>query len=302
MAVDHDRITMSLRETQASAVTRAIASPADPASRLRVIAWLAGNLARDQVGGLVASPFDPPDAAAAAPSPLPSLPANETPPAAAPQDLAPPPFASPVATVTAQIDPKAARPARWTIGAAAGFGVSSYQTAHVLRQSIFGSWNFTNAAPDIYRSGGTVWRVEARRRGEGTRLFTGLALEGAGNGSEPQVYPGLSEILGAMALVGSAWQLARWSLEADLGAGIDLAERGESVYANTISTSPNGERLYTTSYGSVLRPGLFASASFAAAHPVGDVLDAVATLDVHQSLVDEYDGYFALTLGIRCRL
>ena len=45
---------MSLRAGATPVVSRTIAAPADRPGRLRSIAWLAGNLVRDQVGPIVA--------------------------------------------------------------------------------------------------------------------------------------------------------------------------------------------------------------------------------------------------------
>ncbi len=54
VALDRDRIAMSLRTSDAAPVARSIPSPPEHAARLRAIAWLAGNLARDQVSPILA--------------------------------------------------------------------------------------------------------------------------------------------------------------------------------------------------------------------------------------------------------
>ena len=54
VAFDRDRIAMSLRTNDATPIVRDIPAPTDRAARLRAIAWLAGNLARDQVTPIVA--------------------------------------------------------------------------------------------------------------------------------------------------------------------------------------------------------------------------------------------------------
>lgn len=301
VAVDRDRVTMSLRESQASAVTRAIASPADPAARLRVIAWLAGNLARDQVSGLTASPPEPQaPSVSTETAPSASFPGVETPAPAAPVPpaLKPPPFTAPTAELTVHAESEQTSPAAWTIGAAAGPAFSTYATGRALH-SIVGEGNFTDTAPDIYYGRGTLWRIEARHNPAGSRMFSGLGLEGVAGSDFPPDIGFVSEVIGARAFVGWVRQWGRWSLGYDLGAGLDLTERMAASYT---LTSSSVRMQPTVTYGTSLRPGLFAAAGVAAAHPLGDVLDAVLTLDVHQSVVDENDGYFALTLGLRYRL
>ncbi len=47
VALDRDRIAMSLRTSDAAPIARSIPAPPEHAARLRAIAWLAGNLARE---------------------------------------------------------------------------------------------------------------------------------------------------------------------------------------------------------------------------------------------------------------
>ena len=54
VAFDRERIAVSLRTPDAAPIARSIPAPPERAARLRAIAWLAGNLARDQVSPLVA--------------------------------------------------------------------------------------------------------------------------------------------------------------------------------------------------------------------------------------------------------
>ncbi|HTB60275.1 MAG TPA: hypothetical protein VLC06_20535, partial [Polyangia bacterium] len=144
VALDRDRIAMSLRTGDGAPVGRVIPAPAEHAARLRAIAWLAGNLARDQVTPILAEGENAPSA----PTPIePLLPsANPGTDAAAPAPatgslIEPPRFEVPAAMVTAHVDPERAHQSSWTIGAATGPAISTYGLGHALRQSIFGSWN-----------------------------------------------------------------------------------------------------------------------------------------------------------------
>ena len=82
VALDHERIAMSLRTNDGFPIGRVIPAPAERAARLRAIAWLAGNLARDQVTPIVAAaPIDVPSLATIPPT-APATPATEPPPLA----------------------------------------------------------------------------------------------------------------------------------------------------------------------------------------------------------------------------
>ncbi len=280
VSVDHERITMSLRESTATAVTRAIPSPADRSARLHAITWLAGNLARDQVSGILATP----------PNPLPTPP-TEPPPAVAPE--AQPPAAprpadatlAPDGTTTAAVvatktAPTATEPSGWTIGVAAGPAIGLFWTGFVLSQTILGHRDFAHSYSDIFSGTPTLWRVEARRRNQGSRVFTGLALEGDGT----------VEIAGATAFIGTTRRRGRWGFDALLGAGIDVGERFFSASTRTTTTT------------SELRPGLYGAAGLAVWHPLWDSVEWTASLDTHVSVIDRYDNYLALTLGLRYRL
>ncbi|HVV50102.1 MAG TPA: hypothetical protein VHO06_10620 [Polyangia bacterium] len=293
MALDHQRIAVSLRRPDAAPIARAIPAPTDHAARLRAIAWLAGNLARDQVSPLVAEPLDAPPGSEAAPAPSagaapsPPPPSSALAPADAEASVAPPPFETPAATTVAHAAPQPPRPASWSIGATTGPSISLYGLGHALRQSIFGSWTLKDSLYDVFRDDSAIWRVELRHRAEGSRLFSGIALEGSANDE--------AEIIGATGFVGSTLSLGHFRLEANVGAGIDLGER-----LHVVNEDLDGEPV--TNQYTTLRPGLYAAGSLAVAHPVFDSLDAALSLDAHASVVDEYDGYLAVMIGLRYRL
>ena len=69
VALDRDRIAMSLRASDGTSVVRVIPAPVERGARLRAIAWLAGNLARDESSELVKprAPSPPPKALRPAP-------------------------------------------------------------------------------------------------------------------------------------------------------------------------------------------------------------------------------------------
>ena len=87
VTLDGNDIRLSLREVEGAPLSRTIPLPATRAARLQAIAWLAGNLARNQVSPLVAEPVTPAStptpAPTPAPEPLPTAPPAWSPPAPA---------------------------------------------------------------------------------------------------------------------------------------------------------------------------------------------------------------------------
>jgi hypothetical protein len=287
VALDRERIAMSLRTNDAAPIVRTIPAPSEHAARLRAIAWLAGNLARDQVNPLLATLPDAP------PAPAASTATNTSPPSPpASQSFEPPPFEPTVGTVAAHFDPTPPRRSPWTLGAAAGPAISLYETVHSLRQSIFGSWNASSAEGEVANSATTVWRVELRRRADGSHLFTGLALEGSSINYNSIDF----EIIGAAGFVGSARQLGRWSMETTLGAGIDLGE--QAIQTGTYSAGTG----FTSAISGAIRPSLYATARLTAAHPLFESVAVLLSIDAHVSVIDEFDNYLASMLGLRYNL
>ena len=296
VAFDRDRIAMSLRTNDATPIVREIPAPTDRAARLRAIAWLAGNLARDQVTPILAEVENPPSVpTATVPLPPSASPGTDAAAAAPESSIEPPRFEVPAAMVTAHVDPERAHQSSWTIGAATGPAISTYGLGHALRQSIFGSWNLGNSLYDVFNDYGTIWRVEARHRAADSKLFTGFALEGSTGEGFAQ-----DEIFGGMAFAGSALHLGRWNLEGSLGLGIDLGERTQTVGA--INTFMSGSEVTTVVQDTSLRPSLFAAGGLAVSHPVFESVDLFLALDAHVSTTDEYDGYLASMIGLRYRL
>ena len=93
VALDRDRIAMSLRTSDAAPVARSIPAPPEHAARLRAIAWLAGNLARDQVSPIVAEAAKAPPAASLLQPTSPAAPVAPAPAPPASSGHPPPPTA-----------------------------------------------------------------------------------------------------------------------------------------------------------------------------------------------------------------
>ena len=249
IALDRDRISMSLRANDAVRVARVIPAPAEHAARLRAIVWLAGNLARDQVTPIVAE------------TPLATPPLATIPPAAGlTPDTEPPQLAvitgpgSDVSAISTQArDTRISAPHLWTIGAADG----PTTNFPLCKQPGATGWPTPCAPLSVY---GTAWRLELQRRARSEGFFEGAALEGtAGSTFSPQ-------LIGAAAFVGSSRRLARWTFESTFGVGLELSSIGTSVLTATQSSSSGFVSNITTSPS--LRPALSADGAVAVAHPI----------------------------------
>jgi len=204
VAVDRGEIRMSLRAHTASVVSRVVAAPGDRKARLQSIGWLAGNLARDQVGPMVVAPAPVAVASAEAPPAAPEEPPAAPPPATEPPPLAAsaPPELAPAAVVAAAPALVGASDPTWSLTIGGG------PTA------------FWSAGPEYdlpVWPGVGVWYLELQRRAPARSLILGAALE---------VGPDMANT-GAKSLIGVAardqgelavGELAGWNASKDDGA------------------------------------------------------------------------------------
>jgi hypothetical protein len=283
VAFDRDRIAMSLRTNDAIPVVRDIPTPTDRAARLRAIAWLAGNLARDQVTPIVAD-MD------AEPTPLATIPSMA--PSAATE---PPPLPSPTPTATAVV------PAAPVTPTAAETVATKERVAPAENLNDPYHWSITFAdgpiaaiakawSTPIY---GTGWHLDVQRRSEKNGFLLGAALSGTNGDFAP-------EGIGMLAFVGSASRRGRWSFEASFGAGVDLAL--EPVTSVTATHSSANGFATTATQADAIRPGLLADAGVAVAHPLWQSVDAVVRLGAHLSTIFVDDWFLTTTLGLRYNL
>jgi hypothetical protein len=293
VAFDRDRIAMSLRTNDGIPVVRDIPTPTDRAARLRAIAWLAGNLARDQVTPIVAEgPVEMPSLATIPPAAT-TTPATEPPPISgvAPATAPPEPVSDLTTISTHARAPQISAGHLWTIGAADG-----PTTNFPLCKRPGLGWP-TPCAPfgadsNGNRTYGTAWRLEIQRRSRTEGSFKGAALEGTASGFAPQ-------LIGISAFLGSARRHGQWTFEPTFGAGLELsyAYAGASV-VTSIQSSANGFTSTVTASDS-FRPALSADGALALAHPIAESLDAVLRLGAHVSSGDFSAWFLSVTLGLR---
>ncbi|MDB4981716.1 MAG: hypothetical protein JWM82_2468, partial [Myxococcales bacterium] len=216
VALDRERIVLTLRGRGDRDLTRSVAVPAERAARLRMVAWLAGNLVRDQLASLAL-----PEASPSGPSAS-DVPRPDTSPVPAPKtsSTAPQAFAAsavaPTVVVRAQpIAPSSDSP-RWTFSLVGGpalmFGEPRFPSPGGYVPSGVPSWNVA-AALEVHRHFG-AW-------------FVGGALDSS---------PGSGHPLGVAALGGARAQTGRFGWEASGGAGLEaFGSRSDFVDGRDVS-------------------------------------------------------------------
>lgn len=291
VSVDRERITMSLRATDAAPVTRAIPAPADAGARLHAIAWLAGNLARDQVTGIVTDTTPPASA-------LGSMVALESAPASAPAastaavvETQPPAYQpAAMATLATHAESTASSPAtRWSVGIEAGAVLSVLDL--VSPGSGRGAWASGRVGGGYPVA--TLWRLEMRHFSTDRRFLLGLAAEGATGEVDPERF-------GAGGFCGWNRQRGKWATEATLGLGLDFGPRvslPETVSMATESTT-NGFTSSTTVTRGGWGGSVYGMGAVAASYPIGDAASVFLRVGAHLSAVELPNVFVWTALGV----
>lgn len=197
VSVDRRQIAMSLRSSADSVATRTIPLPAAPPDRLRALAWLAGNLARDQVAPFVAGEAPPSPSADVRPRPASIGPRG---PVVAREQ--------PAATLTTASRSETGKRNGWAIVGAAGLAAPFDRDYRVSRVGDYAD----------------AWQVEAQRRSGGV-LF-GVALDGG---------PRELRSVGAAVFAGFVWERRGWRLDLTLGGGVEYI-RNLPIHTQTETT------------------------------------------------------------------
>ncbi len=312
VSVDRERITMSLRQSTAVPVTRAIPAPGDRAARLHAIAWLAGNLARDQVSGIVAEsagdaalasmPALAPEALAsparAAARPHTQPPADQ--PGAGQPDTQPPPLISPEldspipsppadqpgaapVLATKAPPPAASAPPRWFVSLEAGAVVGVY--------TYLATWG--RIPPYNTRPISTLWRLELRRFTQDRRFLLGVSAEGITGYYNP-------EEVGAAGFCGWSRRRGKWDVEATLGLGLDVGLRQFTPQEEMTSATESSSTGSTTTTFVTGRLGgaVYGMAAAAVSRPVGESANLFIRVGAHVSTVEPNDMFVWTALGI----
>jgi hypothetical protein len=268
VAVDRRRIVVSARASDRNWTSRAIATPASDDDRLRAVAWLAGNLMRDQVS---ADPAVEPDRG------LPAVSTSaEEPPVKplAPLPVEPP--ATPNPAIEVATTPPASVWSDWQLTATGG---PSYGAADSYGPGLaLGFWN-----------AGVGWQFELQRTTDERRLF-GLAIDiGPDN-----------HLFGAAAFWGRRWRSGRWFLEATAGAGLELGKtRGEEM---TVVDSSQTGTFSTLTVTMQTRPAVYGRTGLSLGLRCSDSVDVLARLGAHVTTLGLSHSFGAPTIGLRFRL
>jgi hypothetical protein len=278
VAVTRRQIVVSVQSAD-SWSSRAVEAPTDPEERLRTIAWLAGNLARDQMTGLLIGRDGP------APEPAPSAttPAAQAPDASARHSPAEPSPAA-VGLEPPQFPVVAAQPAlgddsvRWHVTGSGGPSMAA-----------FGYWGYSQTHVAFWQPG-LAWRLEVTRSRGDHPLF-GVALD---------IGPADWHLLGVAATWTGHHERKRWILETSAGLGVELGKGGAVETSNVDSTKLG--TYTTTEFKLQNQPGLYASGDVAAGVRLGASFDLIADVRVHLTTLGLVQSYAVPTLGLRFRV
>lgn len=285
VAVDRAEIRMSLRANADGLVARTIPAPPDRPARMREIGWLAGNLARDQVSGIVSVFAEP-----LAPTKELVITAADTPRATEPANVpSPPPTVLPVAgpareppaTVSARPTevPIAPQASRWAITVAGG------PTAALVLQN--GS---STPVRDV------TYQLEIQHQASPDALIFGAALD---IGTDSPTFG--SQLFGIAGIVGSSWYHRHWFLETTAGAGLEVARLAPTT-TGTIHTSEAGATS-TTTISNEFQPTLYLRGTGTVGLPIATAFDLVARFGIHLSSEGGSSADFvSATAGLRFRL
>jgi len=288
VSLDEADIRISMRSGASAHVSRTIPDVAERAARLRAVAWLAGNLARDQVGPLLPklALAAAPEPAKAAPTAAAQAPATTTPAIVEPPPVGPAPWPSTDAAVSARASASSADAntnARWMITATGGVTF----TASCLQ--IDPSINVTcGGVPNVSRGFG--YQFEVQHQSPGDDMILGGALDA---GPDPHV-------VGIAAFIGTRRSSKHWYLEATLGAGIEDERLPVGNYTIT-NSSQNGTSSETT-FSTGNQPALYARAIGSIGVPINSTFDFVARLGLHLASSGLNTDFMVATAGLRVKL
>jgi hypothetical protein len=285
VSVDRGRIVVTLRGRGDRELTRSIAAPTDRVERLRAVAWLAGNVARDQLATLTlpaapAEPAAPPAAAESTPEPAPApeapaaAPATQPPPATAPAASSAPPAAG-VSTIAREA-PQLSRaaPPRWTLGVDTGLGA--------VFHGPFNNTSYDNRY-------GAMMQVELQRH-LSAPFLVGAALD---------VGPNLSRRWGLALVAGVERRSTDLFLSVTAGAGVEAFRQTWLVSDDRVA----GVAVAREEQELDAMPYVRSAIEFGLA--LTRAVDLMARLNGHLALTvdnNPYAAYAGASLGVRMRI
>ena len=289
VALDQHDIRLTMRDGASSRISRTIPDLSEHAARLRAVAWLAGNIARDQVGPLLPNlaieprqnPAAEPATTAAAAAPAP---AGVEPPAAA----APPPAGSERAVVSVQAGPSDSNVhARWWITASGGTTLTDYCFQLGFHPAV--TCGPTAGAASPWASGST-YQLEVQHQTPEESTIIGAALD-----TGPDVH-----LVGLAGLIGIRRPWGHWYLEATLAAGIEAQRL--NVATSTVTNSSQTGVSSETSVTPQVQPALYARVTGSIGIPINRTFDFMARASVHLASSGGATDFIGASAGLRLKL
>lgn len=239
-----DRVVVSLHASPDRWLSRSVRAPSDDEGRLRVIAWLAGNLGREQV----ALAQQTAHVAVVAPSPA-VAPSSANPPTSPP---AMPELAIGVATPQDEPSRNVGASTPWSVAVLGGPALS------VGHECCGVGW-YTQLP-------GIAWDVR----------LTHVDQDGRSWGASVELGPGDDHVVGVAGALGTSWRRRRLSLETTIDGGLALDRRR----VDTISVSENSATGLESTRTSTLalRPAFFARPALAAGVRVAADVELITQL------------------------
>jgi hypothetical protein len=290
VTLDGPTIRVSLRDSPSELVTRTVAAPVGQSERLRTITWLAGNLARDQVTGIVDGPAPSstaahaPPRASASPAGTPALPAT-----AVAQPVQPPPVTPVAPTSSAPADSISVtsssatsnRASEWAVTVSAGRLLVPFPDGPSFSADAIGA-----AGP------GSAYELRVQRPLDNHDFNLSLAVDIG------QLVSG--RFIGMAGLVGKHWDYRHWFVELATGVGVEVAKARTETTRRTVSSVSGVESMLVIVYEE--QPGVFVTGRGALGVPLSASLDALAELGVLVGSLGYKTDFLSTTVGLRLRI
>jgi hypothetical protein len=292
VALDSSEIHVWLHDGVLPPVSRVIPMPAERADRLQAIAWLAGNVARDQVSSITrradATPLRPPLGESEPPVTAPARPTE--PPPLPPADLSG--DGVPETLTAKREDPPTVRgQLGWSVSVAAGPTITNVFDPRVSGQ-----------AGDSTTIFGSTYEVELQRVTSGPFLL-GAAIDVGPNRFD---YP-RPHLFGAAAFLGSGWYRRRWFMEATAGVGVEAMR---TIVTDLVHVEGSAGTEDKTVKSTQVQPTLYGRVAWSLGVPIAPSVDVMARLGAHVtsvgtpliSIENRVTDYVSATVGVRVRL
>ena len=278
IAIKEKEAILSFRSRAGALRRRSVALPEDHKDRVKTLAWVAMNLAKDQVVGLLGDATDTdPRAMALVPPP------TET---AAPADVKPP-LPAPVKNAEFAKEPMAATELHEASQPQSPWSLSAFAGPSMHLISPMAGTN--KLAWSLWRQDGLEYELEAQR--PLWDRMVGVALD-MGASDLP--------VVALAVFIGDGWQRGRLRLDATAGLGLELTDR--QVVSHTYVDSSTGGQSLTSEMSTQMRPRLYGRGNLTLTWSVRRTFALTLRAALHMATDDLYFWYGSALLGVRINL